>query len=329
MQTRFKLLKILVDGNFYSGDELGVMLGVKRSAIWRHIQTLRGYGLDIYAVTGRGYRLRKSIELLSDLAISAALPEAVREQVASIEVHHVLDSTNSHLMQSAALALPAGSICFAEYQSAGRGRQGRQWVSPYGSNLCFSLLWYFDCGPDALSGLSLAVAVGLARGLAALGLPQPGLKWPNDLYIDGRKLAGILLEMSGESSGGSRVVVGVGVNLDMSSDAGKGIDQPWIALNDLLPTPVSRNAAAGSIVGTIVEALVQFSVEGLAPFLPQWQQWDVTFDQRVTLQQAQGLVEGRARGVDASGALLIERDGAISRYMSGDVSLLRTVPASM
>jgi len=329
MQTRFKLLNILVDGNFYSGDELGAMLGVKRSAIWRHIQTLRGYGLDIYAVTGRGYRLRKPIELLSDSGIRAALPEDVRAQIAGIEVHHVLDSTNSHLMRPEALALPTGSICFAEYQAAGRGRQGRQWVSPYGSNLCFSLLWRFECGPDALSGLSLAVAVGLAQGLASLGLRKPGLKWPNDLYVDGRKLAGILLEMSGESSGLSRVVVGVGVNLDMSAEAGKDIDQPWVALADLLPTAVSRNAAAGSIVGSIVNALGRFGAQGLSPFLPLWQQWDLTFNQQVTLQHAQGAVEGCARGVDASGALLIERNGTISRYLSGDVVLLRAVPLSV
>ncbi len=327
MQIRLALLKTLADGNFYSGDELGARLGVGRSAIWRHVQTLRNYGLDIYAVTGRGYRLRAPIELLSESRINEALSDSARALITGIEVHYELDSTNSHLMRPEALALPSGSICLAEYQSAGRGRQGRRWVSAYGSNLCFSVVWRFDCGPDALSGLSLAVAVGIAQGLAALGLQQPGLKWPNDLYVDGRKLAGILLEMSGESSGASRVVIGVGVNLGLPSDAGESIDQPWVALAELLSAPVSRNRAAGALIGGVAEALAQFERQGLAPFLPLWQQWDIALDKRVTLQQAQGSIEGWARGVDASGALLIECEGETGRYMSGDVSLLRTVPS--
>jgi len=329
MPTRLELLTILSDGNFHSGDELGVALGVGRSAIWRHVQTLRGYGLDIYAVTGRGYRLKSPLELLCESRIADALPDSVRPFIADIDVHRELESTNTYLMRAAAQALPGGSVCLAEYQSAGRGRQGRRWVSSFGSNLCFSLVWRFNCGPDALSGLSLAVAVGLAQGLSSLGLARPGLKWPNDLYIGGRKLAGILLEMSGESSGVSRVVVGVGVNLRAPSDIDESIDRPRVALDELLPEPVSRNRAAAALIGSIVEALAKFEKEGFAPFLPQWQEWDVMADRRVTLQQAQGVIEGVARGVDTSGALLIERRGETCRYMSGDVTLLREVLAPL
>jgi len=325
MHTRFKLLKILADGNFYSGDELGLALGIGRSAVWRHIKSLRDYGLDIYAVTGRGYRLSEPLELLSPSQISTALPDASRPLLAEIEIHQAIDSTSSYLMRPEAQALPSGSVCFAEYQEAGRGRLGRRWVSPFGANLCFSLVWRFSCGPDALSGLSLAVAVGVAQGLAALGLARPGLKWPNDLYVDGRKLAGILLEMSGESSGASRVVVGVGVNFRMSPEMGASIDQPWTALNALLPSPVSRNRAAAELIGGVAAALAQFEAQGLHPFLPLWQQWDVTADRRVTLQHAQGVIEGKARGIDTTGALLIEHGGEICRYLSGDVALLRAV----
>ncbi|VAW89609.1 Biotin operon repressor / Biotin--protein ligase [hydrothermal vent metagenome] len=329
MQTRFKLLNMLSDGNFHSGGALGLELGVGRSAIWRHVQTLRGYGLDIYAVTGRGYRLRTPLELLCESRIIDGLPQAARPLVADIDLHPMLDSTNSYLMRSQALSLPTGSVCMAEYQSAGRGRQGRRWRSSFGANLCFSLVWRFNCGPDALSGLSLAVAVAVAEGLTSLGLAQPGVKWPNDLYVAGRKLAGILLEMSGESSAASRVVIGVGINLRMPSDIDEPIDQPWVGLDELLPEAVSRNRVAGVLIGSIAEALVEFEAKGFAPFLPRWRQWDVMADKRVTLQQAQAVVEGVACGVDASGALLIKRRGETCRYMSGDVSLLREVSASL
>lgn len=322
----------MADGNFYSGDELGATLGVGRSAVWRHIQTLRRYGLDIYAVSGRGYRLREPLELLSESLIGEALPAAARPLIAAIEIHQTLGSTNGHLMRPEALELLNGSLCFAEYQHAGRGRRGRRWISPFGSNLCFSMVWHFNCGPDALSGLSLAVAVGVAQGVASLGFSQPGLKWPNDLSVDGRKLAGILLEMSGESSGMSRVVVGVGLNLRMLSEAPSemmaSIDQPWIALDELLQPPVSRNRAAAVLAGAVANALAKYEKQGLQPFLPLWQQWDVIANKRVTLQQAsgaRGTIEGWARGVDVLGALLIEHRGEVCRYLSGDVTLLRTV----
>ncbi len=325
MRVRFELLKILADGNFYSGDELGRALGVGRSAIWQQVQSLRSCGLDIYAVTGRGYRLSAPLELLCESQIADALPLDVRPLVAGIDIHQALDSTNRYLMRPEAQLLPSGSVCLAEYQSAGRGRQGRRWVSSFGANLCFSLVWRFSCGPDALSGLSLAVAVAVAQGLSSLGVAQPGLKWPNDLQINGRKLAGILLEMSGESSGSSRVVIGVGVNLRAASEIDESIDQPWVALDELLPEPVSRNRTAAVLIAAIVEALALFEREGFAPFLPQWQQWDVMAGKQVTLQQAQGVIEGVVHGVDGSGALLIERSGEVCRYMSGDVSLLRAV----
>jgi len=328
MQTRFKLLKILSDGSFHSGDALGIELGVGRSAIWRHVQTLRDYGLDIYAVTGRGYRLRTPLELLCESRIMESLPDAARPLITDIDLHSTLDSTNSHLMRPEALALPGGSVCLTEYQSAGRGRQGRRWVSSFGANLCFSLAWRFNCGPDALSGLSLAVAVAVAEGLSSLGLERPGLKWPNDLYIEGRKLAGILLEMSGEFSGASRVVIGVGVNVRAPSEIDESIDQPWIALDELLTEPVSRNHAAGVLIGSLAAAMLEFQKAGFAPFLARWQQMDVMAGKCVTLQQAQNVIEGRAHGVDTTGALLIEREGKVSRYLSGDVSLLRAVAPS-
>ncbi len=329
MQTRFKLLNSLSDGDFHSGDALGAELGVGRGAIWRHVQTLRGYGLDIYAVTGRGYRLRTSLELLCVSRIIDGLPQAARPLIADIDLHPVLASTNSHLMRPEAMALPSGSVCLVEYQTAGRGRQGRRWLSSFGANLCFSLVWRFNGGPDTLSGLSLAVAVALAEGLSSLGLSRPGLKWPNDLYIDGRKLAGILLEMSGEFSGTSRVVIGVGVNLRAPSALDESIiDQPWVALDELLPEPVSRNRAASTLITAIAVVMSEFQKEGFAPFMSRWQQWDVMAGKSVTLQQAQGVIEGRARGIDATGALLIERGGETSRYLSGDVSLLREVVPS-
>ncbi|MDX1654152.1 MAG: biotin--[acetyl-CoA-carboxylase] ligase, partial [Candidatus Competibacteraceae bacterium] len=242
MQERERrLLEVLGDGRFHSGEELARALGVSRAAVWKHLNSLGRRGLEVHAVRGRGYRLPNPLELLDPEGIRAQLSPSVQGRLAQLEVFDQIDSTNSYLLTRAKAGAPGGSVCLAERQSAGRGRRGRQWISPFAANLYLSVLWRYPDGPALLSGLSLAVGVAMARALEGVGVVGVGLKWPNDLLWRDQKLGGILLEFGGESSGPCQVVTGVGLNVTMPKEPALDIDQPWPDLTTVLGLGLSRN----------------------------------------------------------------------------------------
>lgn len=318
-----QLLTLLSDGRFHSGEVLAAQLGgVSRAAIWKGIRLLETFGLEIHAVRGRGYRLAEPLELLAVERIQAALTAAARPWVAGIEIHERLDSTNSYLLNRAKDDLPGGWVCLAEYQSAGRGRRGRSWVSPFGANLYLSLLWRFSLEATLLSGLSLAVGVALMRTLTALGTSELGLKWPNDVLWRRRKLAGVLLEFGGESSGLCHIVAGIGLNVAMPRYAEPAIDQPWIDLRSIIGSErLSRNHLAARLISELVTAFVQFEQAGFAAFREEWSCYDLAQDQPVTLQLPTTTCSGIARGVDEAGALLLETEAGIRPFLGGEISL--------
>jgi BirA family biotin operon repressor/biotin-[acetyl-CoA-carboxylase] ligase len=314
------LLRLLADGRYHSGEVLGQALGISRAGVWKHLRTLKARGIDIRSIPGRGHCLAAPIELLSEAQIRAVLSAPARARLGGFELHQLIDSTNSELRRRAA-ALPSAFICLAEEQTAGRGRQRRAWASPYARNLYLSLLWRFDAGPDALAGLSLAVGVAVMRALQRLGIAGVGLKWPNDLVWRGAKCAGTLIEMTGESCGSCSVVIGIGVNVDMPPRLGATIMQPWTDLATISAQPVSRNRLAGMLISELIEMLAVFEASGLAPLLDEWRRHDALSGRPVVVATAHGEETGIARGIDAAGALLVEGDGGIRRYLSGDVSL--------
>lgn len=256
----------------------------------------------------------------------AALPDS--HLLADLELLPEVDSTNARLLAAAREGAPSGSVCIAERQSAGRGRSGRQWVSPPGGNLYLSLLWRFpDCAQPA-RGLSLAMGVAVVRALAETGIDGVGLKWPNDLQWRGRKLAGLLVEASA-SRDGCAVVVGLGLNLRMESLAGEGIDQPWVDLSEIVSDDrgeqFSRTALAGRMIGGLLAACDRFQAEGLAPFRDAWRGADRLADRAVSIHLAEGVVEqGIARGIDDDGALRVEINGSLRTFHSGEVSIRTT-----
>ncbi len=317
------LLEKLADGEFHSGEELGQWLQVSRTAVWKQLQKLEQLGLPLESVKGRGYRLCGGIDLLSAAAVEAALSETARARISKLDIRSVVDSTNTVVSQAAASGATAGYACAAEQQSAGRGRRGRPWVSPYAQNLYFSLLWEFEGGAAALEGLSLAVGVAVARVLARQGLASVRLKWPNDVLADGGKLAGILLEMHGDAAGRCQVVVGVGLNVTMRT--GEGIDQPWTDLASLLPQPPSRSELLGLLLSELVEVLACFTRDGFAAFREEWQALDAFRDSEVTVRLGDNVVPGIARGVDVNGGLLLETATGRQVFNGGEVSLRRTL----
>ncbi len=315
-----RVLKLLADGDFRSGEAIARALGVSRGSVWHAVRELGATGLEFYRVRGRGYRLAQPLSLLDAAAIARAL-RTPAERLA-LEVVDSIESTNNALMQRAQLGVPGPVVIAAEWQSAGRGRQGRVWLAGVGGALTFSVLWRFARGANDLAGLSLAVGAALGRGLEALGAAGIGLKWPNDLVWRGQKLAGILIEMHGDILGPTAAVIGVGVNVRLAEHVKRAIDQPATDLETACGTALDRNRALACLLDRLVPALEVFAREGFAPFRGEWTARHVHQDRAVTVLLPDARRErGVARGVAEDGALLIETQRGMRRFHSGEVSV--------
>ena len=227
-----RLIDALAPGEWQSGEALAAEAGVTRAALAKRVTHLRDWGLQVEAEAGRGYRLAQPLQRLDAARIRAALPAIARDRLRSVEVLARTDSTNQRLLEADAAQDP--QALFAELQTAGRGRRGREWRSPFGANLYLSLGWSFPAWPPQLSALSLAVGVACARALRKTGLHQVMLKWPNDLRVGDDKLGGILIEQRGEAGGACRVVIGIGINVSMSAEQAGALGQPWTSLQAAL-----------------------------------------------------------------------------------------------
>ncbi|WP_303904156.1 bifunctional biotin--[acetyl-CoA-carboxylase] ligase/biotin operon repressor BirA [Thiohalomonas denitrificans] len=315
-----RLVRLLADGRFHSGEELGLLTGISRAAVWKRLQQLEPLGLSVHSVRGRGHRLEKPLDLLDRERVLAGLDARASDRCTGLDLKFAVDSTSAYLGRRAS-EYTSGHVCLTEYQTAGRGRRGRPWVSPFGSNLYLSLLWRFQ-GAGQLGGLSLVVAVAVIEALERIGAARLLLKWPNDVLYEGRKLAGILIEVAGEATGECQVIVGVGVNMGMPSLEGDQIDQPWADLTET-GARLDRNHTAGAIIASLVRGLERFERYGLAPFLNAWRVRDALYGQPVTVQFADSELVGIGRGIDEVGQFLVEHGEGTERLSYGEVSIRR------
>lgn len=307
------LISILADGEFHSGEQLGESLGMSRAGINKHIQTLRDWGVDVFTVPGKGYSLPEPIQLLDETFIRREVEQG------SVAVLPVIDSTNQYLLDRLA-GLQSGDACVAEYQQAGRGRRGRKWISPFGANLYISMYWRLEQGPAAAIGLSLVIGIVMTEVLRDLGADQVRVKWPNDLYLNDRKLAGILVELTGKTGDAAQIVIGAGVNLAMRNAQAGDINQGWINLQEA-GVRIDRNVLAARLITELRSALHCFEQEGLAPFLPRWEVLDNFINRPVKLIIGEKEIFGISRGIDSQGALLLEQDGVVKPWVGGEISL--------
>lgn len=317
-----KLLSILADGEFHSGTELADQVGVTRSAVWKQLSFLTEIGLRHAAVSGRGYRLEKPLELLDHALISEFLDEKSRVLLASLEIHEQIPSTNSYLSELVHKGAPSGVVCFAEQQTAGKGRRGRCWVSPYGNNVYVSILWRFQQGPAAISALSLAVGVAVIRTLKQYSIPGIGLKWPNDIYWRDKKLGGILIEVSGENQGPCAAVIGLGLNLYLSGEEAESIDQAWTDLSKATgQSRLCRNRLAGQLINNLFAVLDGYESVGIGTYLEEWRRYDCLMNHFAAVFVGHHRYEGIVQGIDDSGLLLLKRpDGTVQSFASGELS---------
>ncbi|WP_391488820.1 bifunctional biotin--[acetyl-CoA-carboxylase] ligase/biotin operon repressor BirA [Leclercia tamurae] len=308
-----KLIAILADGDFHSGEQLGEQLGMSRAAINKHIQTLRDWGVDVFTVPGKGYSLPEPVQLLNESFIHSQITDN------SVAVLPVIDSTNQYLLDRLN-ELQSGDSCVAEYQQAGRGRRGRKWFSPFGANLYLSMYWRLEQGPAAAIGLSLVIGIVLAEVLQSLGADDVRVKWPNDLYLKDRKLAGILVELTGKTGDAAQIVMGAGINLVMRNVQADDINQGWINLQEA-GIAIDRNVLAVQVINELRHSLRIFEQEGLAPFLPRWEKLDNFVHRPVKLIIGDKEIYGTSRGINEQGALMLEQDGVIKPWVGGEISL--------
>lgn len=311
------LLRLLADGSIHSGESLAESLGVSRTAIWKQIRKLQDGGISVETIRGRGYRLASPMDLLLSDEINGELDGSLNRRL-SLRVHDRIDSTNSDVTRRWQQGESGILVSIADCQEQGRGRRGRPWQSPVGQNLYMSVGITIARGFTELDGLSLVAGLALVRALERAGMPGLGLKWPNDVHVSGRKLAGILIELQGELEGAVRVIVGIGLNVHMNE--AEAVDQPWTSLALAAPhDDWRRNPLAAAVLNDLLRELEVFERAGFPSFADRWNQYDVFSGQHVAATS--GEISGVGLGVDASGNYLLETGQGVEKVRAGEISL--------
>lgn len=270
------------------------------------LQQFRDAGLNIIE-TAQGYRLVPQLPLLNSLQISTALsPYQVYYQP-------VMSSTNEWILQNIP-NLNKGDLCLAEYQTAGRGRRGRQWLSPFAGQMIFSFYWTFD-PRKSIEGLSLVIGLAIAEVL------NVQVKWPNDILFDGRKLGGILVEIANHKNGLLNLVIGVGINVSLPTQT--EISQPYAQLSEMDPD-IDRQTLFPTLIQHLYARLERFEKEGInAEFQQAWQNHNAFFNSKVNVITEQRVISGIEQGIDERGYLRVQCGAELKMFNGGEVSLRR------
>lgn len=319
MASKRELIALLSDGQWHSGDELGAALNVSRTAIWKQIANLDALGLEITRQKTKGYQLQSPIDLLDAAALHDLVDDHSR--FSGIDVFDSIESTNDALLARVRAGNTELYLCTAEQQTAGRGRRGRQWVSPYGQNIYLSACWPVSGGVQALEGLSLAVGVAVVDALTAAGVTQLGLKWPNDVLGPDGKVGGVLIDIAGDPSGEMVAVIGVGINMSLLDSQKQAIDQAAQGANEL-GLVCSRTALVGELIRSLDLLLADFTEQRFVGYQDRWQALDRFAGMPVELRAGDRLDEGVGVGVDAAGNYGIKDAlGNVHWFAGGEVSL--------
>ncbi len=316
----FSLLRRLAEGGFHSGEVMAQEFGVTRATVCNALHDAAQLGVELYSVRGRGYRLARPLQWLDAERMRPHL--GLAERLLHIDILDHAASSNAMLMQRSTQGAPSGSVLAVEWQTAGRGRRGRVWHSGLGDALTYSVLWRFDGGLATLAGLSLAVGIAQMRALNELGVAGAGLKWPNDVLLEGGKLAGILIEAQGDMLGPSAVVIGIGLNLNLPEPLRERIDQPVSALAAPDGPPADRNQVLAVSLKHLAAVLQDFARGGFAPMRAEWERQHVFQGQDARMLMPDGTqVEGRVLGVTDEGVLRLLTVQGERHFNAGEVSL--------
>jgi len=314
------LLRLLQDGRFHSGVALGEDLGISRSAIWKQLQRIEAeLGLSLYRVRGKGYRLAEPLSLLD----AGQIQQVCAEWGWSFRLLAEIDSTNTEVMRLLHAGYSAPCLLLAESQSAGRGRRGRSWVSPFAQNLYYSLGLRLDAVTQCLDALSLTAGLAVLKTLREAGISNAGLKWPNDVLVDDRKIAGILLELSGDPSAVCHLVIGIGINVNRREGM-PAIDQPWTSLFLELDGHFDRTALAIRLSRHLQSYLAIHFSQGFSALREQWEESHLWQGKQAVLISATQRITGKIMGVNERGALRLQTCTGEQCFTGGELSLRLT-----
>ncbi len=313
-------MRRLSDGAFHSGQDLANEFALSRASIFNVVNHAESMGLTVHAVRGRGYKIPEPPEWLDAELIGPHLTNAASRF--DVRILDSVDSTNTALMAAAVNGAADGTVFCAEHQQAGKGRRGRQWHAVLGGSLTFSVLWRFDCGLQSLAGLSLAVGLAIVRAVNRHSRYPAQLKWPNDVLVNFRKLAGILVEVQGDPHGAAIAVVGIGLNCRLNASQRDAVDQAVVDLAELGVT-IGRNQILSECLQELDATLAVFRQHGFAALREDWMVLDAFAGKPVSLLLPDTrAVHGVASGVDATGAFLLrDQQGKLSVYSGGEISL--------
>lgn len=317
----WRLLNLLADGKFHSGEVLAGQLGISRASVFNALAGVADFGVVLQRIRGKGYRLERPWQRLEKDEILRWLGKDAGKF--DIEILAQAPSSNTLLAQRAGMdqkKVHSHSALAVELQTAGRGRMGRTWHSSLGSALTFSLLWRFDRGLNALSGLSLAAGVAIVRALNKLGAQGVHLKWPNDILTNQGKLGGVLIEAQGDMLGPSAVVIGIGLNCTLPAMLAQRIGQPACGLDEVCDAMPTRNQLLAVLLQELAAVLEQFAQSGFSAFRNEWEQYNVHQNRKIELHMPDdSMLSGTVRGVDDSGLLCVETGHGLRHINSGEV----------
>ena len=322
LEASFELISMLADGGIHSGTELAVALGVSRAAVWKRIGKLGALGVDVIKVRSLGYKLPRPIEFLDVAFLQKHLSTLMPDKTVSVEVAKQVDSTNLALLRRTRSTDDLVVTCLlAEQQTSGRGRRGKAWYSPLGENVYLSILWQTELSVAKLNGLSLALGVVIATMLSDVFGINAQLKWPNDVLVKDKKIAGILVEVDGVIEGPLRVVVGLGLNVSTERETTEPNGHDWTSVQAHSERNASRTHVALNVMSSLLTALSEFERNGFRTFRQRWMALDAYAGMPVQVTFHEHSVAGMALGVDEDGALMIVVDGVVQTISSGEVSL--------
>lgn len=318
---RSQILNLLKQANhkFLSGEELAETLNVSRTAIWKHIKALRDNGYDIESVPRSGYRLITSPDLLSAEEIKTSISTKILGS--DIKYFDSVDSTNTQAKKITNNA-PDGTIVISEEQVGGRGRLSRSFFAPKGKGIWFSVILKPNFLPQEAPKCTLMAAVAIAKAIKEETNIQVGIKWPNDILYNNKKLVGILTEMNAEMDRINYIIVGMGINVNISAEEMPDeLKDIAISLSQISGKKVSRLNLLTKILYHLEQLYIISQKEGFAPIFDEWRKFSITLNQHIRVIGTNETLEGVAVDIDEDGALLVNIDGQIKRVLAGDVSI--------
>ena len=314
-----QVVNILQDGKYHDGTNIGKKLNITRSAVWKIIKKLTQYNIAISSIKHKGYALEEPLVLLNEDYIT----DALKTKDLQIEVFESLPSTHTYLRSF----MPSSSVrfCIAEEQTEGKGRFNRKWYAPFGQNIYLSYIYSFQKDISEISGLSLVVGLAVISTLKeAIGDQfEVGLKWPNDLVYQDKKLGGILIEVQGESNGTCQALIGIGININMLHNEKILIDREWISLREIVGSYIDRNAFCVNLIRYFLKYLELFVKGGMALFQEEWKQVDALNNRNIEINIGNDIrIKGIARGINALGHLILEKENDEIQYIAaGEASI--------